>query len=215
MKKNLFILALLAGLATLPTAQAAITAVTPSGVQIAAPALALDGAVTNSNQQGFDEKQQVFLAAPLDTDAGVGAIPAGTYVSSHMIFFNQEVTKGNPVNSSSAVWTFDGVILGVMSDGPGALEAASTPILGSPTTTYPLGGFSERGLEAGTADAYAIPGGLGVGNSLRLNMTVTQPGDWIRVITQSTKPVPEGGQSLILLGCALTGLGMVRRVVRK
>ena len=44
------------------------------------------GGVTNAHQQGFDEKQSVYLQSDLNVDEGV--IPAGTLIDSHMIFFN-------------------------------------------------------------------------------------------------------------------------------
>ena len=136
------------------------------------------GAV-NNHQQAFDEKQLVTLPANLLVDGGV--IPAGTVVSSHMIFLNtQDTTSASDLNVS---WQFDGPILGVMSDTNGTLEAASSTLLGAPGTTYPAA-FPNRGLE--TQDGYTISADI-----ITVSMTVSEPGDWIRVVTEA---VPLGDE---------------------
>lgn len=151
------------------------------------------GAV-NDHQQAFNERQNVLLAAPLAVDGGL--IPAQTVVSSHMIFLN---TDGPVLASDVQTWTFDGLILGVMSDTGGTLEAASSALLGAPGTVYP-GAFGNRGLE--TNDDYIV-----AGNAITLRDSVTEPGDWIRVVTQA---VPEPS-ILLLVGTGLAGLGALRR----
>jgi hypothetical protein len=160
---------------------------------IAAPVSVLDSNVndvppgaTNDHQQGFTERQGVLLSLPLTVDNGV--IPAGTVVDSHMIFLN--VPDGSPGTADfNRTWTFDGPVLGVMSDSEGALEVASSPLLGSNGTTYPGAPFPARGLDLGpgapnrgaggvTSEGYTVSG-----NTIVVGMTVAQPGDWIRVIT--------------------------------
>ena len=144
---------------------------------IAAPPSIIDdppGAV-NDHQQGFNERQNVLLAVNINVDGG--SISAGTLVNSHMIFMN---TLGSLLANDVQTWTFDGLILGVMSDGPGALEAATTPLLGALGTVYPAP-FANRGLESN--DAYIV-----AGNQLTLRDSVTEPGDWIRVVTAARVP---------------------------
>jgi len=65
-----------------------------------------------------------------------------------------------------------------MSDYYGNLEAASNDILGAPGTEYeaPL---AARGLEPRSADNATPLNAL----QLEVSMQVTQPGDWIRVVT--------------------------------
>lgn len=168
---------------------------------IAAPAYALNAKVTNTHMQAFNEAQDVVLAAALAVDGGT--IAAGTVVDSHMIFLNIPKTMASA--SDKQTWTFDGLILGVMSDRNGTLEAASSAFLGAAGTQYPAAGFSNRGLERG--DSYVVNG-----NQITVDLTVTQPGDWIRVVTQSVG-VPDAASTISLLGLGMLGLaaGSFRR----
>jgi len=163
---------------------------------IAAPTDLLDDLVTNTGMQGFDEQQNVLLTAPLSVDGGT--IAAGKRVDSHMIFFNNATTTG--LTHFDVEWTFARKILGVMSDSDGNLEAASTPFLGAIGTNYPAAGFANRGLE-GFGDGYSFSD-----NVLTISMQVSQPGDWVRVVTAPV-PVPA---ALPLMAGALGGLGLLR-----
>jgi hypothetical protein len=114
-------------------------------------------------------------------------------------------------------WLFDGVILGIMSDRGGLLEAASTFELGNAATNYTVGvgapPFAARGIESnnGGLGPYPNDGYTINGNMLTLGMSVTEPGDWIRVITAASVPEP----SIIwLLGSGLALIGFARRKVR-
>jgi PKD repeat protein len=164
---------------------------------IAAPAHALDDIVTNTGMQGFDEAQGVLTAVAYGTDGG--SIPIGTPVDSHMIFLNSP--GGTLLSHYAVVWTFSGPIVGVMSDNGGYLEAKSTSELGNPATNYtetfddsgPAAPFNNRGFED-SQDWCTIL----TPNSLEVNMLVTEPGDWIRVITLAQ---PAGTLAVSGLAC--------------
>ena len=175
---------------------------------IAAPADVNDDApaATNTGQQGSDEQQSVPLTSNLNVDGG--SIAAGTVVDSHMIFLNTD--GGTLAEHFNVLWEFSGEILGIMSNGSGSLEVASSALLGASGTLYPATPFSARGLEGNRSwcslnvnDCYSVSGNL-----LTLTMRVTEPGDWTRVITKSSVPEPS---TLMLFGLSLLGLGMVRR----
>ncbi len=159
------------------------------------PANALDSMATNQAQQGFDEAQNVLLGAAIAVDSPANSIAAGTRVNSQMIFLNKPSGQGGQLSQSNVVWTFDGPILGVMSDGIGQLEVNTTGILGAAGTNYPGATFAARGME--NADSYSISG-----NTLTVNMAVSQPGDWIRVVTAIPAP---GAAILAMLGMPLIG----------
>ena len=164
------------------------------------------GNTTNFGQQGFDEAQDIVLTSDLDVD-GTLDILAGTVVSSHMVFFNRFGTGS--ITHNNVVWTFDGAVLGVMSDINGVAETASSysapgvHYLGNPNTSYPTNPYGNRGLEG--ADVYWISGG---GSSLTVSIGVNQPGDWIRVITAS--PIPEPSTGILVLA-GLVGIASHRR----
>jgi hypothetical protein len=176
---------------------------------IAAPSDVLDDLVVNSGMQGFDEAQGVV--APTDFFVDGGTIAAGTVVNSHMIFLNS--SGGTRIEHLDVTWTFDATILGVMSDVGGTLEAATSSFLGAAGTNYTVpiaeaAPFSNRGLEGG-GDAYSFLSP----NQLQVSMVVTEPGDWIRVVTEAAVvPVP-AGLPLILTG--LGALAIARRARRK
>src|SRR5919199_1408920 len=138
--------ALVTGLTALVAGVPAATgALTGGPARISPPASVLDssaaGGATNDRQQGFDERQGVRLEQGLAVDGGT--IPAGTVVDSHMIFLNIPDGATGPQADLNETWTFDGAVLGVMSDDAGALEVASSGLLGASGTSYPTSPFAE------------------------------------------------------------------------
>ena len=181
---------------------------------VAAPADVLDDVVTNSGMQGFNEAQDVLTTVNHSIDGG-GFIADGMVVDSHMIFLNSAGT--GYLSHFGVEWTFDGIIIGIMSDSGGLFEAASTFELGAPGTNYtttfagsgPAAPFPARGLEGNNGTGLGADGyTLLAANVLRVGMEVTEPGDWIRVITLSPIPLPA---TLPLFIVALGGLGFVAR----
>lgn len=204
MKKALFALCVLGssaavGMSATP-AQAALLSVSQGGQIIGAPASVGDNDNESFLMTGFDEKQNVLLTEDLQVDGGF--IKAGEVVSSHLIFLNQPRTASGALTVSDVKWLFDGTILGVMSDSPGNLEAQSNALLGAPGTVYP-GSFPARGMESN--DSYS---GVGT-NTLNVTMAVSQPGDWIRVVTK--KDVPEPASILGLLAIASLSTICIRK----
>jgi len=199
--KNFVILISLIILVTsvLPAQAALIGAVGPNSTAgvgpsiIAAPGDILDDCVTNKGEQGFNEAQRVTTTIDHAVDGG-GIIPAGTTVDSHMIFLN---SPGSTEIWHHSKWTFDAPIIGVMSDINGALEAASTFELGALGTNYssvpifplvtPCGTSDASGEKAAPYGARGMEGDdsyIVSGNSIYVDMYVTEPGDWIRVLTK-------------------------------
>jgi hypothetical protein len=131
-----------------------------------------------------------------------------------MIFMNSEEDIGTDLTHYDVEWVFSRTILGVMSDRFGYLEADSTFELGAAgtnyTTPFPGSGsaapYELRGLELdGPYDSYEV-----IDDTLRISMRVTEPGDWIRVVTASPAPVPEPATCLLLL-FGLIGMAEVKK----
>lgn len=183
-KLAIAVVGMVLGMAASP-AQAAILGASDGGLIIDAPDSTAVNATVSDKMQGFNEQQNFLLEEDLKVDFNQ-FIEAGTLVNSHMIFLD---SVANSRASQTVEWLFDGDILGVMSDKNGKLEAASS-FLGAEGTQY-TSTIGARGLEHNNIekknDGYLVDG-----NKLNLKMTVTSPGDWIRVVTKaSTKSVPE------------------------
>lgn len=208
---------MIAGAAASPAAAALMSVSGPNSSAgtaaaiIAAPTFAQNSMRAHTGQLGFDEVQNLTLLSALDTDAGIGTIASGTTVSSHMIFLNQPDGINTVLTHFGVEWTFTAPIIGVMSDMNGDLEAASNSILGAVGTTYEAPFFA-RGLE--------VNNGTGLGDdgyqlidpfTIRVGMLVTQPGDWIRVVTAAPVPVPAAVWMFMTAIASLFGIGWVRR----
>lgn len=194
--------------ATLVSVVGPLSSLGASPAIIAPPANVLSLNALNFGQQGFNEAQSVVTSTGYLTDQGV--LPAGSLVDSHMIFFN--APGPGFAYHYGVLWTFDNPIVGVMSGILGGMEALSTPELGAPGTNYTvpfLGSglpapYLGRGLEPDFGDSYVI-----LGNSLLLNSAVTDPGDWVRVITA----VPEPSTLGMVCAGVLLFLVLIRRNV--
>jgi hypothetical protein len=172
---------------------------------IPAPATVFDNDNTVEGMVGFNEAQGVTLLINQAFDGG-GFIPAGSVVSSHMIFLDPPTGVG--IAHPTVEWIFDAPILGVMSDFNGFLEASSSFDLGAPGTLYFGPGsppFQGRGFEPN--DTYTI-----IGNTLLIQLASQDPGDWVRVVTEfaPVQDIPEPS-AFWLLASGLIGLGLLRR----
>lgn len=195
-KKFLYATAALAMAAT--AANASIVSYSGTVMEIPRPAsVGNAGPGDNSLILAFNEKQRFTLASALTTDQGT--IAAGTKVDSHMVFFNKDNDSTVTLNQSGNLM-FSGNILGVIS-----LRASllASDFLGAPTTYED---FTNRGLDEGKLDEYAI-----TGDSLYANFFINRPGDWIRVISVADVPVPAAAALLPMGFAALVGLRRRRK----
>jgi len=212
---------------TVPARATIISVFDPDGSNLAglaaiipAPADANNDGAFGIAQQGFDEAQGVVLPANIVVD-GLGIIPIGTLVDSHMIFLNQEPGAPNVgIQHFNVEWTFSGAILGIMSQSMGEMEVATSAFLGAPGTLYPAAPFSARGMENNgdglgpDGDGTPGPDGYAILDPfrLRVGMGVSEPGDWIRVITRAQVPEP---MTLALLGAGLVFAALSTRARRE
>ena len=146
---------------------------------------------------GFDEDQNILLAAPLVVDVGSSPIPAGTIIASHYIFFDP-----GPGETIIGTVDFDSDVLAILT-GTGTLAASD--FLANTGVNYLNPEL--RGLEAG--DSVTISGP----RQILFDTFASTPGDYVRVLTMySPAAVPEPGAAG-LLGCGLTALAtlMYRR----
>lgn len=195
--KTFFSAALLgAALMVSGAVNAAVLSTTGNIVQIMTPTLVNNAAPnSNANMLMFNEVQNAVLHTAVTTSNGI--IAAGTRVSSYMVLLNHVKASDRTVLNLSGTATFDSAILGLITTV--ADLNASDAILGAVGTTYAT--FNMRGLEDLEAVSY-------LGDTATLTLNVTQPGDWMRIVTISTVPVPAAG---FLLFGALGGLAALRR----
>lgn len=185
-----------AALLTAGAASAAVVSFSSTVSQILAPASVTNGSPgSNTHILTFDEAQDYLLSSDLQTDSSL--ILSGTRISSHMVFLNRASGSG-PLSLSGTI-TFSEMILGTMTSINGSLLVLSD-YLGSPTTYT---NFNNRGLESNDSSSF-------LDKTLSVSLTVTQPGDWIRVITAAPAAVPVPA-SVGLMGLALASLVGLRR----
>ena len=147
------------------------------------------------NLYGFDEDQNILIAAPLAVDVGISPIPVGTTVASHYVFFDP-----GPSQSIDGVVDFDADVLAIITS-TGLLAASD--FLANTGVNYL--NPAARGLEPG--DVVTISGV----RQIHFVTTASTPGDYVRVLTAfSPGALPEPG-SYLLSGLALAALGWVRR----
>lgn len=175
-------------------------------------------ALVNNNTPGdndfllaFNEAQSVTLGAALTTDQGT--IAAGTLVDSHMVFLNRSDRKTGNANliSVDTEIQFGGTVLGTMSDQNGGLRMVPSDFLGGPVTTY--ANFNNRGLEQTNCGVNCdfVTFALG-SDTVRFDLHVTQPGDWVRVVTVAAVPTPA---AFAMMGTGLAAFAVMRRRRRK
>ena len=135
------------------------------------------------NLFGFDEDQNILLAAPLTVDVGANPIPAGSTVASHYIFFDP-----GPSQHMIGTVNFDSDVLAIITS-TGTLGASD--FLANTGVNYLEPTL--RGLEAG--DSVTISGP----RQILFDTVASSPGDYVRVLTTfSPAAVPEPGSSALL-----------------
>jgi hypothetical protein len=154
---------------------------------------------------GFDEGQNIDITVDLAVNiladgvgggGGAGTVPMGSTVASHYIFFD-------PLNTTSQVGTvtFDSDVFGIITS---RANLAASDFLINTGVTYL--NPTNRGLEGG--DSVAITGL----KTITVDWTASNPGDYIRVLTDFSPgavPVPA---AVWLFGSGLLGLiGLARR----
>ena len=204
---------LLGGLGTANAALLNVAPVSglPGDIVPAPPDAGNNGLGSETHQLGFNEIQGYTLLAPLNVDGGTD-IPIGTIVNSHMILLNHTTPDRQPELTAVNIWEFDGIVIGVMSDPTGIAESQSSSFLGADAipTSYPGAPSTARGLENNDASDFYT--GVGT-NFLTVGMHVTQPGDWIRVVTApAAVPVPS---AMLLFSTGLIGLIAFRGMKKK
>jgi hypothetical protein len=139
------------------------------------------------NLYGFDEDQNIVLAADLVVNVGTSPLPAGTTVASHYIFFDP-----GPVETVVGTVDFDSDILGIITS---TSALAASDFLANTGVNYLNPGA--RGLEGG--DSVTISGP----RQILFDVAASSPGDYVRVLTTFSPPdngtvIPEPGSTALM-----------------
>jgi hypothetical protein len=174
-----------------------------NGTVIAAPAIASQNGIESRDVvTAFNEVVNFALPSRLNLADGI-QLTRGDRIDSHMFFFNRG-DNGNerPADEITASFEMSERILGIIR-GQGGLNRTDA-ILGAAGTTYEQ--FAGRGLRQQDVITLVSP------FSFEVDLKNSQPGDWFRVITVTSVPVPAGAP-LMLAG--LGAFGFMRRKAKQ
>jgi len=131
---------------------------------------------------GFDEKQNVLLSSNININPTTTLLAGHSY-DSHFVFFHQ-ITPQSFSLAAKATFVTDNRFVGCSSsDGSGsdgAFEISTTGVFGLDGVLYPTTTAAARGYESGD---FAI----GSGTSFTNDLTIVQPGDFVRCISESCR----------------------------
>lgn len=191
------------------SAAGSITSVTGDLVQIAQPSDAqIDHLISAPSIYCWNEAQGYTLTAPLHANAKLPGlydspgdlvptgVPGGVTINSHYVHFDAFGTSGA---IGHGVLTFDGPILAVIClNQQGGWYIDDSDFLGAPTSfTH---GEEMRGMELSSpSDNFTIAADS---MSIDINMGISVPGDYIRIITRPAVPAP-GAAAVLGLAAAL------------
>ncbi|WP_375690462.1 PEP-CTERM sorting domain-containing protein [Pseudooceanicola sp. LIPI14-2-Ac024] len=187
---------LLGGAASAAVVDGSVTSGSGVFTKIAAPVEVGNNNHNSPDLLAFDEMQGVLVTSAMALE--IGGLTAGTRVDSHFVFFDA-LTK-----STQTGWvSFSGTIVGVATSD--ASLNATDAMFGAAGTIYNTPTY--RGLESKTDKAAidAVDGSI-----LTLDWASLSPGDYVRVFTLASIPVPAAG-SLMLLGLGAAGIAFRRK----
>lgn len=198
-------------------ASATTVTVTGSAVELSpVPLNVTNGAPgDNNNILWFQEASNVLVTAD---QAGLGgtSISTGQRVDSYMIFLNR-ADSSNTLLNATATFEFSTQVLGIFGNErtSSGNDLDATDYLASMTIYTD---FNSRGIENNNDGSLVAPlraGGapndeitFDGASKVELTFYVTQPGDWVRVVTVTAVPLP-AALPLMLVG--LGGLAFVAR----